>query len=221
MLEGLKLKQRWLQRNDGWNSNNGSHPIGISCGDKERCLNYSGASERQISKTICDCMGSKHFFLVLHPGKQTWQWKTNHLKMHLLFKMVMFHCHVSFLRGILLFLVAACLINHGSFLQDMPSVERFDDTDFQALSRKIIESTAECAICLAALEVGEDGGKSVDLERCSKKTLWIWRIDVLHTRTSDPFVIYTLYTIFYCVCVCLLFLFFICYVLMIYFDFFK
>ena len=69
----------------------------------------------------------------------------------------------------MLFLVAACLINHGSFLQDMPSVERFDDTDFQALSRKIIESTAECAICLATLEVGEDGGKSVDLERCSKK----------------------------------------------------
>jgi len=53
-------------------------------------------------------------------------------------------------------------------MQDMPSVERFDDTDFQALSRRIIESTAECAICLAALEVGEDSNESLgDLkDRC-------------------------------------------------------
>ena len=32
----------------------------------------------------------------IHPGKLTWQWQTNHLKMYLLFKKVIFHCHVSF-----------------------------------------------------------------------------------------------------------------------------
>lgn len=30
---------------------------------------------------------------VLHRGKQTWQWKANHLKVYILFKMVFFHCH--------------------------------------------------------------------------------------------------------------------------------
>ena len=32
----------------------------------------------------------------LHPGKLIWHWKTNHLKMYLLLKMVIFHCHHSF-----------------------------------------------------------------------------------------------------------------------------
>ena len=60
-----------------------------------------------------------------------------------------------------LFLLKCFKSNSGSFMQDMPSVERFDDTDFQALSRRIIESTAECAICLAALEVGEDSNEGL------------------------------------------------------------
>ena len=44
-------------------------------------------------------------------------------------------------------------------LQDsmgMPSVERFEDADFQSLARRNLESAAECAICLANVEVGED-----------------------------------------------------------------
>ena len=40
----------------------------------------------------------------------------------------------------------------------MPSVERFEDADFQALARRKLESAAECAICLANVEVGEDWG---------------------------------------------------------------
>ena len=36
----------------------------------------------------------------IHPRKLGWQWKNKHLKMYLLLKMVMFHCHVSFRRGI-------------------------------------------------------------------------------------------------------------------------
>ena len=32
----------------------------------------------------------------LQPRKQTWQWKNNNLKMYLLSKMVIVHCHVSF-----------------------------------------------------------------------------------------------------------------------------
>ena len=32
----------------------------------------------------------------LHPGKLTWQWKNNYLKLYILLKMVIFHCHVSF-----------------------------------------------------------------------------------------------------------------------------
>ena len=39
------------------------------------------------------------FSLSLHPRKLTWQGKTSHLKMYLLFKMVIFHWHVSFLGG--------------------------------------------------------------------------------------------------------------------------
>ena len=31
-----------------------------------------------------------------HPRNLTWQWKNNHLKMYLLFKMVVFKCHVGF-----------------------------------------------------------------------------------------------------------------------------
>ncbi|CAL1142052.1 unnamed protein product [Cladocopium goreaui] len=38
----------------------------------------------------------------------------------------------------------------------MPSVERFEDADFQALARRNLESAAECAICLANVEVGEE-----------------------------------------------------------------
>ena len=34
------------------------------------------------------------------PGKITWQWKNSNLKMYLLLKMVMFHWHVGFRRGI-------------------------------------------------------------------------------------------------------------------------
>ena len=33
----------------------------------------------------------------IHKGKLIWQWKNNHLKMYLLLKIVIFHCHVSFL----------------------------------------------------------------------------------------------------------------------------
>ena len=32
----------------------------------------------------------------LHPGKLTWQWKTDQLKMYLLLNMAIFHCHASF-----------------------------------------------------------------------------------------------------------------------------
>ena len=35
----------------------------------------------------------------VYPRKLTWQWKDIQLKMYLLFKMVIFHCHVSFLGG--------------------------------------------------------------------------------------------------------------------------
>ena len=35
----------------------------------------------------------------VYPRKLTWQWKNIQLKMYLLFKMVIFHCHVSFLGG--------------------------------------------------------------------------------------------------------------------------
>ena len=35
--------------------------------------------------------------ILLHPGKLTWQWKNNHLKMWFLLYIVIFHCHVSFL----------------------------------------------------------------------------------------------------------------------------
>ena len=52
----------YVLENYSRNSNNGSHPIGISCGDKERCLNYSGASERQISKTIVTAWGPIFFW---------------------------------------------------------------------------------------------------------------------------------------------------------------
>ena len=38
--------------------------------------------------------------LWIHPEKLTWQWKTNHLKMYLLLKMVISHCHVRFQEGI-------------------------------------------------------------------------------------------------------------------------
>lgn len=78
-------------------------------------------------------------------------------------------------------------------MQDMPSVERFDDTDFQALSRRIIESTAECAICLAALEVGEDSNESLgDLN---------WRIDVFGLYQN------------YIVCLDWLFIVYLCFIL--------
>eukprot|EP00438_Fugacium_kawagutii_P029542 Skav200281 [mRNA] locus=scaffold718:140922:152155:- [translate_table: standard] len=40
---------------------------------------------------------------------------------------------------------------------EMPSVERFDDTDFNELARKRLEFAAECAICLANMEAMEDG----------------------------------------------------------------
>ena len=32
----------------------------------------------------------------LHPRKLTWQWKSSHLKMYLLLKMIIFNCHVTF-----------------------------------------------------------------------------------------------------------------------------
>ena len=32
-------------------------------------------------------------------GKLTWQWKMDHFKMYFLFKMVIFHCHISLLEG--------------------------------------------------------------------------------------------------------------------------
>ena len=35
----------------------------------------------------------------VHPEKLTWQWKTDHLKMYLLLKMGISHCHVSFREG--------------------------------------------------------------------------------------------------------------------------
>lgn len=57
---------------------------------------------------------------------------------------------------------ALCMPQAGGsckMLQDsmgMPSVERFEDADFQSLARRNLESAAECAICLANVEVGED-----------------------------------------------------------------
>ena len=38
----------------------------------------------------------------------------------------------------------------------MPSVERFDEADFQLLERKRAEFGIECAICLADMSIGED-----------------------------------------------------------------
>lgn len=40
---------------------------------------------------------------------------------------------------------------------EMPSVERFDDADFNELARKSLEFAVECAICLANMEAMEDG----------------------------------------------------------------
>ena len=55
------------------------------------------------------CFGganSRHFSgwwkgVLLHPGKLTWQWNRDHLKMNLLLKMGLFHCYVSLPEGIL------------------------------------------------------------------------------------------------------------------------
>ena len=42
------------------------------------------------------------------PKTHEWQWKTNHLKMYLLLKMMIFHCHVSF-----------CFANVGKYTSPM------------------------------------------------------------------------------------------------------
>ena len=60
-----------------------------SCVWKLNMLNLPFFEEKQHNFWRCS--------LSLHPGKLTWQWKTSHLKMYLLFKMVIFHWHVSFL----------------------------------------------------------------------------------------------------------------------------
>ena len=41
----------------------------------------------------------KLLWCFLHPRKLRWQWKTKYLKMCLLLKIVIFHCHVSFQEG--------------------------------------------------------------------------------------------------------------------------
>ena len=41
-------------------------------------------------------------------------------------------------------------------LGSVPSVERFDEADFQLLERKRAEFGIECAICLADMSIGED-----------------------------------------------------------------
>ena len=50
-----------------------------------------------ISKA-CECAITCKKYAEIHPGKLTWQWKNNNLKMYLL-KRVMFHWHVGFRRG--------------------------------------------------------------------------------------------------------------------------
>ena len=68
---------------------------------------------------------------------------------------------------------ALCMPQAGGsckMLQDsmgMPSVERFEDADFQSLARRNLESAAECAICLANVEVGRTGLYCVSREMCS------------------------------------------------------
>ena len=49
-----------------------------------------------------DLLGKKcrHVHNSIHSGKLRWQWKTNHLKMYLLLKLVIFCCHVSVQGGI-------------------------------------------------------------------------------------------------------------------------
>ena len=39
---------------------------------------------------------------LLPSGKLTWQWNMDHFKMYFLLEMVIFHCHVSLLEGMLL-----------------------------------------------------------------------------------------------------------------------
>ena len=47
-----------------------------------------------------DDPNSSRYDDILPPGKLRWQWKNKHLKMYLLLKMVIFHCHVSFQEGV-------------------------------------------------------------------------------------------------------------------------
>ena len=52
----------------------------------------------------------------------------------------------------------ACRFCHGcakDSLASVPSVERFEEADFQQLERKRAEFGIECAICLADVNVGE------------------------------------------------------------------
>ena len=50
----------------------------------------------QDSRSIVFLVDRESRAKLLHPGKLTWRWKNNHLKMYLLLRMVIFHCHVSF-----------------------------------------------------------------------------------------------------------------------------
>ncbi len=62
-----------------------------------RVYTYSIVLLKEASKGLWKYV-SQHLPCIskIHPGKLLWKWKTNHLKMYIILKLVMFHCHVSF-----------------------------------------------------------------------------------------------------------------------------
>lgn len=89
----------------------------------------------------------------LHPGKPTWQRKTNHFKMYLLLKLVIFQCHVSCREGNFHF-TKACkgLCLSGKNIASLGSFTDLMDLAGLAPRFKLIHrSPCWCAICYICL----------------------------------------------------------------------
>ena len=83
-------------------------------------------------------------FIHIHLRKLIWQWKNNHLKMYLLLKTAIFHCHVSFLEG-----KSSRILNSKVFLLGIP-MWFLDISPNKATPWIKGESFLSCQVCVKA-----------------------------------------------------------------------